>query len=200
MAQLRNVNLHFRIIEEWCKYWEEGHYGSKVFSPFSKEIFAAHMIFKYDQPIYKGVDVTIFAVRNSKEKKELKKFINLGNNSLPEGKIKITATIKDAKESMFMFPSLYLVSTSMENFIVENHIRACISQGANGDMLEIAGKLLNSPDGRKIINVSTTNNGYIINLAWLKKIQLLERIVKKSKNNLSFLKRFLLSKQSQKMN
>jgi predicted nucleotidyltransferase len=172
MAQLQNKDLHFRTIEEWCKYWEEGHYGSKVFSPFSKEIFARHMIFKYDQPIYKGVDVTIFAVRNSKERKELKKFINLRNNSLYEGKIRITATIKDARESMFMFPSLYLVSTSTENFIVENHIRPCISQGTKGDIVEISGELLSSPDGKKIINVSPTNNGYIINLTWLKKMQL----------------------------
>ncbi len=164
-----DLPIHFRTVKEWKIYYEEGHYGFKVSSPFGKEVFAKHLAYKKDQFIVDGIEVTVFAVRNENEIKKLKNYQNIALEK-KMGFVTLKGKVLDINGSMFMFPSLFFIKTSRGDIIIENYIRACISQAEERDRIEVKGLLKevirNDGITENRILVTPENKGYIINLDW----------------------------------
>jgi predicted nucleotidyltransferase len=171
LDNLRELPVHFRTKEEWIKYYEEGHYGFKVYSPFDKTIFAKHMVHKRDQFIFDGIEVTLFAVRNEKERKQLNEYKSVISEK-NIGFITLKGRVLNNEESMFMFPSIYSFEVNRGRRItIENYVRACISQAQRGDVIEVGGLLKKVVNNNRQIEerilVTPENRGYIINLNWM---------------------------------
>lgn len=148
--------IRFRTHKEWKEFYEK----YDVVASVTKEQFARHMIYKYDQFLMGEIPVSVFAVRS---RDDMGLYLLYKNSKIEfEDNIELEAIVNDDSESMFL-PSFYLVCDDKNNkYYVYNENRAFLFQAQTNNRIIIKGESGDDSEGNKWIKITPNNNGFIL--------------------------------------